>query len=257
MGFGDRRERRQQERREFGAGGSAVRYQMRQKLVSFGDDYWIENEGGDRVLKVDGKALRLRDTLDVEDPEGNKLCRIQTRLLHIRDTMVIEDPDGHQMAKVHKALITPLRERWKIDVENGDRVLRVDGKALRLRNTLDVEDLEGNKVCRIQTRVLHIRDTMEIERPDGSEMAKVHKALITPLRERWKVDVEDGEDMEVQGNIVDHEYDLEADGRKVAEVSKKWFRVADTYGVQVAPDADTLLVLCVAVALDVMGHPAR
>ena len=96
-----------------------------------------------------------------------------------------------------------------------------------------------------------------VQRPDGSEMAKVHKALITPLRERWKVDVEDGEDMEVQGNIVEHEYSLGADGRKVAEVSKKWFRVADTYGVQVAPGADTLLVLSVAVALDVMGHPAR
>ena len=184
MGLRDRREERRDERQEFGRGGTAVRFQMRERLLSVGDDYWIENEAGERVLRVDGKVLRVRKTLDIEDTEGNHLCRIQTR-------------------------------------------------------------------------VLHIRDTMEIEREDGSAMAKVHKALITPLRERWKVDVEDGEDMEVQGNIVDHEYDLEVDGRKVAEVSKKWFRVRDTYGVQVAPGADTLLVLSVAVALDVMGHPAR
>ena len=88
-------------------------------------------------------------------------------------------------------------------------------------------------------------------------MAKVHKALITPLRERWKVDVADGTEMEVQGNILDHEYDLDVDGRKIAEVSKKWFRVRDTYGVQIAPAADTVLVLAVAVALDIMGHPGE
>jgi uncharacterized protein YxjI len=103
--------------------------------------------------------------------------------------------------------------------------------------------------------VLHIRDTMEIEWPDGSRMAKVHKALITPLRERWKVDVEDGEDLEVQGNIVDHEYEVERDGRKVAEVSKKWFRVRDTYGVEVSPsEPDVVLMLAVTVALDTMTH---
>ncbi|MET0999871.1 MAG: LURP-one-related family protein [Marmoricola sp.] len=184
MGLRDRRENRRRERSEFGAGGSAARYQMRQKLVSFGDDYWIENGDGDRVLRVDGKVLRVRKTLDIEDVQGTQLCRIQTRVLHIRDTMVIEDPDGE-------------------------------------------------------------------------EMAKVHKALITPLRERWKVDVADGPDLEIQGNILDHEYDIEVDGRKVAEVSKKWFRVRDTYGVQIAPEGNTLLILAVAVALDVMGHPGE
>ena len=40
---------------------------MRQKLVSIGDDYWIENDQGERVFKVDGKALRARQTLIFED----------------------------------------------------------------------------------------------------------------------------------------------------------------------------------------------
>ena len=85
-------------------------------------------------------------------------------------------------------------------------------------------------------------------------MAVVHKALISPLRERWKIDVEDGQDMQAQGNIVDHEYEIEADGRKIAEVSKKWFRVRDTYGVEVAPDQNPALLLAVAVAIDEMAH---
>jgi uncharacterized protein YxjI len=184
MGLRDRREKRRDERETFGRGGTAHRYQMRQKLVSIGDDYWIEDEDGERVLRVDGKAMRLRDTLDLEDPDGNKICRIQTRVLHIRDSMAIEAPDGQRLALVHKALISPLRERWKVDLA-GDR--------------------------------------------------------------EWKV----------QGNVVDHEYEIEADGRKIAEVSKKWFRIRDTYGVEIAPEQNRALVLAVTVAVDTMAHPGK
>ena len=100
MGLGKRRQERREERREFGIGGSATRYQLRQKLVSIGGDSWIEDGDGERAFRVNGKALRLRRTLDLEDLSGNVLCRIQTRVLHVRDTMVIERPDGEQMAKV-------------------------------------------------------------------------------------------------------------------------------------------------------------
>jgi len=184
MSLRHRRDERREKREVFDRGGTAARYQMRQKILSIGDDYWIEKAEGQRVYRVNGKALRLRHTLDLEDAEGVKLCRVQTR-------------------------------------------------------------------------VMHIRDTMDIDGPDGDRLARVHKALITPLRERWKVDVESGPDLEVRGNVVDHEYEIEADDRKIAEVSKKWFRVRDTYGVEISPDQDPVLILAVTIAIDSMAHPAR
>ena len=159
-------------------------YRMRQKLVAIGDDYWIEDGQGERVYKVNGKALRIRDTLILEDPDGHELYKIQEKKLHIRDTMEIEDSGGRTVAKVKKALITPLRERFEVEVENG-------------------------------------------------------------------------EDMEVKGNVVDHEYKIERGGDKVAEVSKKWFRVADTYGVDIEPNVDPALILAVTVVVDTMTHPDR
>jgi uncharacterized protein YxjI len=144
-----------------------------------------------------------------------------------------------------------------IEDENGERVFRVDGKALRLRKTFHLEDLNGQRLCTIQKRVMHIRDTMEIEGPEGDRLALVHKALISPLRERWKVDVEGGPDLEAQGNIVDHEYEIEVDGRKVAQVSKRWFRIRDTYGVEMAPDQNPALLLAVTVAIDEMAHAGK
>jgi uncharacterized protein YxjI len=178
--FRDRRQERREERR----GGGADHYRMRQKLVSIGDDYWIENDQGERVYKVDGKALRVRQTLIFQDARGAELVKIQERMLRARDTMEIEDRDGRRVAMVKKAMITPVRERWTVKVA-------------------------------------------------------------------------DGPDLEVQGNIVDHEYTIE-DGRdKVAEVSKKWFRVADTYGVEVAPGQDPVVILAVTAVLDTMAHPER
>ena len=177
------RERRQ-ERREERRGGGATHYQMRQKLVSIGDDFWIEDDHGNRAYKVDGKAIRVRDTLVFEDAHGTELAKIQAR-------------------------------------------------------------------------VARVRDTMEIEGPDGSTVASVKKAVVSPVRDRFTVKVGNGPDLEVKGNILDHEYTIEGDGGKAGEVSKKWFRVADTYGVEVGDGQDPVLILAVTTVLDMIAHEGR
>jgi len=123
--------------------------------------------------------------------------------------------------------------------------------------TLIFEDARGTELVKIQERMLHVRDTMEIEDRDRNRVAVVKKALITPLRERWTVQVADGPDLDVKGNILDHEYTIEDGRTKAAEVSKRWFRVADTYGVEVAPGQDRVVILAVTVVLDTMAHPER
>ena len=95
---------------------------------------------------------------------------------------------------------------------------------------------------------------MKIEDAKGHDVAVVKKAMITPLRERFSVEVEDGPDLDVTGNIVDHEYVIDDGRQTVATVSKKWFRIADTYGIEVAPGQDAVLILAVAAAVDAMSH---
>ena len=71
------------------------------------------------------------------------------------------------------------------------------------------------------------------------------------------VHVAGGENMEAQGNILDHEYEIHEGHKRVAEVSKKWFRVADTYGVDIAPGADDILILAITVVIDMMADEGR
>ena len=144
-----------------------------------------------------------------------------------------------------------------IENEAGQRVFKVDGKVLRVRDTLVFRDMQGDKLCQIQERMLRVKDTIAIEDGQGNKVAEVKKALITPLRDRWTVKIRGGPDMDVQGNILDHEYEIKEGRCKVAQVSKKWFRVRDTYSVEVAPDQEDVVILAVTVALDNMAHPGR
>ena len=129
----------------------------------------------------------------------------------------------------------------------------MNGKVLRVRDTLVLETPNGEELFSVQSKMLHIRDTMNIER-SGRKVASIKKALVSPLRDRFSIDVEDGEDMEAKGNIVDHEYKIERDGDQVAEVSRRWFRIRDTYGVEIVPGEDDALVLAVVICIDQMTH---
>ena len=177
----ERRQERKDDRQTFGRGGDATRYQMREKLVSIGDDFWKENEQRQKVFKVDGKALRVRKTLKFKDTHGNTLAQIQERKLRVKDSMEVEDDNGKRVAMVKKAIISPIRDRFTVKIKNGP-------------------------------------------------------------------------DLEVKGNILDHEYTIGEGRDKVAEVSKKWFRIRDSYGVQIDSEQDDIVILAVTVCIDQMAH---
>jgi uncharacterized protein YxjI len=142
-----------------------------------------------------------------------------------------------------------------IELEDGQKAFKVDGKALRIRKTFVLETSAGEELLTIQEKKLHVRDTMAIER-GGETVATIKKALVSPLRDRYVIKLSEGGELSAKGNIVDHEYEIERDGRKIAEISKRWFRVRETYGVEIAPGHDEIVVLAVTVAVDAMADRA-
>jgi uncharacterized protein YxjI len=140
-----------------------------------------------------------------------------------------------------------------VETNDGDKAFKVNGKALRIRDTLVLESSTGEELYTIQEKKVRIRDTMEVEQ-GGKTVATIKKALVSPLRDRYSIEVEGDSDLEAKGNIVDHEYKIERDGDKVAEVSKRWFRVRDTYGIEIAEGQNEALILAVAVCIDQMGR---
>jgi len=154
--------------------------------------------------------------------------------------------------RMREKLLSIGDDLW-IETGDGERAFKVNGKALRVRETLVLESPSGEELYKIQERKLRVRDTMKVEQ-DGRTVATVKKALVSPLRERYSIEVEEGEDLEAKGNIVDHEFEIKRGGETVAEVSKRWFRARDTYGIEIAPGEDDALILIVAVCIDRMGR---
>jgi uncharacterized protein YxjI len=157
-----------------------MRYAVREKLFSIGDDFWITDGEGDKAFLVDGKVLRLRQTLEIQDPDGRVLVTVRKKLIAMHESMEIEE--------------------------------------------------------------------------DGVLAATVRKALISPLHHRSTVELADGSQLDVTGNILDKEFEITAGGEVLARVSRAWFRIRDTYGVEVAPGQDDVLFLAIAVALDRIQH---
>ena len=139
-----------------------------------------------------------------------------------------------------------------IEDADGRKAFKVDGKALRIRDTWKLEDASGREVATIKEKKLSIRDKMTLE--VRGRHATVHKKMVS-IRDKFHVEVDGAPDIEAHGNIVDHEYEIEQDGHKIAEVSKKWFRMRDTYGVDIFGEkTDPALILAITVAIDAMSH---
>lgn len=157
-----------------------MRYMVRQRMFSIGDDFWITDEQGDRAFLVDGKAMSIRQTME------------------------IKDPTGAVVASVHKKLVA-------------------------------------------------LRDTMQIER-DGRVIATVRREMFSPLHHKSAVDLADGRTLEAVGNLTGREFDIKDGDHTLARVSRAWFQIRDTYGVDVAPGEDDAMLLAAAVCLDRIHH---
>jgi uncharacterized protein YxjI len=159
-----------------------MKFMMRERMFGIGEDFWIEDESGQRVFLVDGKALRLRQTFELKDPEGTVLTVIRKKLVSVRDTMIVER--------------------------------------------------------------------------DGETVAKVHKKLFSPLRHKMTIELADGQEWTAAGDIIEKNYSIEGDQGVVAETSRKWFRIRESYGIEV-DHPDVPLVLSVAVAVDELAEDSR
>ncbi len=151
-------------------------YQMRQKLISLGDDFTIRDADGNDVYVVDGRAISLGDQAAIRDTQGNELAYIKQKLISL----------GAQY-EIHRG---------------------------------------------------------------GELRATVKQHLFSFLRHRFTVDVPGPDDLEAAGDLLGHEYTFTRAGREVARVSRRWFTIGDTYGVETEPGEDDVLILASAVVID-------
>ncbi len=95
------------------------RFILRQKLLSWGDDYHIKDEAQRNVYFVDGKAFSLGEQLSFQDLEGHELAFIKQRIFAWGKTFEIVR-DGEVAAVVKKELFALFHHRFTVDVPGPD-----------------------------------------------------------------------------------------------------------------------------------------
>ena len=141
---------------------------------------------------------------------------------------------------------------WVTD-EDGNHVFLINARLLSLHHTLVLEDVSGQKLASIEHKLLTFTDKMEVKH-DGSVVATVHRAVFSPLHHKALIDLHDGGRLEAVGNLIDKDFEIRDGHRVVARVSRKWFRVRDTYGLEVAEGENDALFVAIAVCLDRIHH---
>jgi uncharacterized protein YxjI len=142
-----------------------------------------------------------------------------------------------------------LGEDSDITDEQGRPVLHVDGKVLSMHDRLVIRDPEDREVAQVHRKLAALRPTYKVT-IGGEEAAEVRKRLFTPFGDRFTIDVPGPDDLEMAGDLFDHEFTIRRRGQVVATISKRWFSMRDTYAVDIAPGQDDLLLLASVLALD-------
>jgi uncharacterized protein YxjI len=183
------------------------------------------------VTPTEPDATRLK-TLSYDGlAEGQSTMRymMRQRILSLGDDFTIKDADGRD-------------------------VYYVDGRAFSFGDKLSFKDMDGTELVFIDQKLLSVGPQYEIVR-GGETVAVVRKHLFTLFRGRFTVDVPGPDDLEAQGDFLDHEYTFVRGDREVARASKRWFKLADTYAIDIDQGEDDVLILAAAVVIDLVSHP--
>ncbi|MER7821869.1 LURP-one-related/scramblase family protein [Streptomyces sp. NPDC054945] len=146
---------------------------------------------------------------------------------------------------------------YRIEDEDGRHAFLVDGKALRFRDTLELKDPDGQILITLREKLFTLRDAMTLER-DERRLAVIRRKRLSLLRNHFRVTLAEGTELDVSGRILDREFKVEYDDELLALISRQWYRVRETYAVDVVrEDADAALLVAVAVCVIRMAEKER
>jgi uncharacterized protein YxjI len=159
---------------------------------------------------------------------------------------------------VMRQRIMAIGQDFFINDASGQPKFKIDGKVRLVKESLKFRDMQGNLLYQLSEKVLRIRESFDILKPDGSLAAKVHNAIVDPLREKFTIEIPGGENMLTRGKVIWAQYDIFRGNQQVAKISKQFSWIGrDQYVVDILPGQDDCLILAVTVVIDMMVSNGR
>ncbi|CAF0932105.1 unnamed protein product [Rotaria sordida] len=149
--------------------------------------------------------------------------------------------------------IFSLGDNFKIKDELGRDVFTVRSKIFSFGNKLILEDMAGNGLLKIHQEIFHLHPTYNIlSARDGDSdrpLANIKKKF-SFLHQKFDIQSAYGQ-YAIEGlDIFAHSFVLTKQGQVVATISKAFFSLADTYGVEIAANEDQIFILALVIVID-------
>ena len=170
----------------------------------------------------------------------------------------------HQSAPDVSALPTGayLLRRNRASIEGYLVFDAMDVQVYRFKNHLSIAsarwtmlDAAGTEVATMVQPPMHLHPTFRVARAGHPDVV-VRKASFAPVHETWRLEGGEDGDIDVQGDILDHEFTfVAANGRTVATASRHWVTLTQAFTVQ-ASGLDPVLAIAASVGIDAaeQGH---
>jgi|GEM_PF-1157477 len=164
-------------------------------------------------------------------------------------TNASEIPAGTFVVKKHLGTF----ESYRVFDASGNQLYHFKGELAIAEQKWAMLDASGNKVAELVHPKLHVHPTFSLDLPGQPEIT-IRKANFNQVNENWRIEGSKYGDLDITGNISDHEYTLvNSAGTTVATASRKWVTMTDEYGVEVN-GIDPVLALAAVVGIDATEH---
>lgn len=183
---------------------------------------------GARLGVVQAPAAVTGQTASSSSPFAGREFIVEQKIVAMRDTFGIKDRSGNLLAYVKRKMVSLGPNFW-FESPNGTRLGEVKGK------------------------VVAVRPTFEVYGAQGQLLAVVKKKMMKLLGSEWWLENSSGQEVaRINGNITAHDFTIQSPtGTPLAQISKKWVTVRDSYGVEiVGSDLDPYVILAYVVAMD-------
>ena len=141
-----------------------------------------------------------------------------------------------------------------VQTDDGTVAFKIETTQREMLDVLVLRDMEGDARCFISGFQAVPAAAAEVLGNDGRPLARVSRTPISALRDRFEIDHSSGDVWIAIGDVGIREFTLESPKGHVADVSRRWFLLPSSYGVEVPTGQDDALVLAVAVAIDQLTH---
>lgn len=124
---------------------------------------------------------------------------------------------------------------------------QVVGKVFAIGNKLNIYSMSGDELVYIEEKVLRFLPEYNIY--IGRDLIATVKKELTFFKPRFKISSDFGE-FTIDGDIFSHNFSIYKDGREISVISKKWFALSDTYGVDIDERENQAFILALVIVLD-------